>query len=155
MSNWQMEPLSHCWLDGKREWLAKTVFSIWYWFFQLDKTVKIARNCEKYISFVISVSFQRLYNPCTNITLCSSIWKTMVSRMREAGETMLSVCSAWVSQLMKSCKELWKSVASLSASSSLTCETDHQHGNNQAVFAATCGRAYQAENKLLGCYNTR
>ena len=50
---------------------------------------------------------------------------------------------------MKSCKELWKSVASLSASSSLTCETDHQHGNNQAVFAATCGRVYQAENKTV------
>lgn len=58
--------------------------------------------------------------PKANSTLCSSIWNMMVSRMSEAGETMLMVCSAWVSQLMKSCRELWKSVASFKASSSFT-----------------------------------
>lgn len=42
---------------------------------------------------------------------------------------MLSVCSAWVSQLIKSCSELWKSVACVSASSSLTCETDTEEKN--------------------------
>ncbi len=44
----------------------------------------------------------------------------MVSRMREAGELIVRVCSAWVSQLMKSCSELWKSVAIAKASSSFT-----------------------------------
>lgn len=45
----------------------------------------------------------------------------MVSSMREAGETVFRACSAWVNQLMKSCRELWKSVASVKASSSFTC----------------------------------
>lgn len=52
----------------------------------------------------------------------------MVSRMREAGETMFSVCSAWVSQLMKSCRELWKSVARVKASSSFTCRHETLSG---------------------------
>ena len=45
----------------------------------------------------------------------------MVSRMREAGEAIVRVCSACVSQLMKSCSELWKSVAMARASSNFTC----------------------------------
>lgn len=59
----------------------------------------------------------------------------MVSRMREAGETVFSVCSACVSQLMKSCRELWKSVASSNASSSLTC--DGRQGENNIIAAKT------------------
>lgn len=55
------------------------------------------------------------------LTLCSSIWASTALRMRLAGGAMLRLCSARVSQLMKSCREFWKSVARARASSSFAC----------------------------------
>lgn len=54
-------------------------------------------------------------------TLCSSIWKSTVSSMRLGGWAMFRVCSAWVSQLMVSCREVWKLVAKATASSNFAC----------------------------------
>ena len=44
--------------------------------------------------------------------------------MRLGGWAMFRVCSAWVSQLMVSCREVWKPVAKETASSSFACQTD-------------------------------
>lgn len=41
--------------------------------------------------------------------------------MRLGGGAMFRLCSARVSQLMKSCREFWKSVARANASSSFAC----------------------------------
>lgn len=54
-------------------------------------------------------------------TLCSSIWASTAARMRLGGGAMFRLCSAKVSQLMKSCREFWKSVARANASSSFAC----------------------------------
>lgn len=69
-------------------------------------------------------------------TLCSSIWASTAARMRLGGGAMFRLCSARVSQLMKSCREFWKSVARANASSSFACgsgegekrEEKTQHG---------------------------
>lgn len=54
-------------------------------------------------------------------TLCSSIWASTAARMRLGGGAMFRLCSARVSQLMKSWREFWKSVARANASSSFAC----------------------------------
>lgn len=56
-------------------------------------------------------------------TLCSSIWASTALRIRLAGGAMFKLCSASVSQLMKSWREFWKSVARASASSSFACRS--------------------------------
>lgn len=42
--------------------------------------------------------------------------------MRLGGWAMFRVCSAWVSQLMVSCRDVWKLVARATASSSFACQ---------------------------------
>lgn len=69
----------------------------------------------------------------------------MVSSMSEAGETMFSVCSAWVNQLMKSCSELWKSVASVKASSSFTYKTKHHWIREHKQSRCLCYNPNRAE----------
>lgn len=64
----------------------------------------------------------RLSQTELQLTLCSSIWNKTVSKMRLGREATFRVCSAWVSQLMKSWRELWKSTAKARASSSFTCQ---------------------------------
>lgn len=54
-------------------------------------------------------------------TLCSSIWASTAARMRLGGGATFRLCSASVSQLMKSWREFWKSVARANASSSFAC----------------------------------
>lgn len=44
--------------------------------------------------------------------------------MRLGGWAMFRVCSAWVNQLMVSCREVWKPVAKATASSSFACQTE-------------------------------
>lgn len=74
--------------------------------------------------------------------------------MSEAGETMFSVCSAWVSQLMKSCSELWKSVASVKASSSFTCRqktsVSYRHYNLSICLVATALDEQRGEGEGMG-----
>lgn len=67
---------------------------------------------------------KKLINNITGMfsTLCSSIWKSTVSSMRLGGWAMFRVCSAWVNQLMVSCREVWKPVAKLTASSNFACK---------------------------------
>lgn len=72
-----------------------------------------------------------LCNRSTFSTLCSSIWKRTVSSMRLGGWAMFRVCSAWVSQLMVSCREVWKPVAKETASSNFAWKV--QRFNNKII----------------------
>lgn len=50
---------------------------------------------------------------------------------------MFRVCSAWVNQLMVSCREVWKPVAKVTASSSFACEVDSSSVNTSSSLTVT------------------
>lgn len=82
-------------------------------------------------------------------TLCSSIWNKMVSKIRLGREATFKVCSAWVSQLMKSWRELWKSMAKCRASSNFVCK-----GTGLSVWCsqfACCVPANQGRSRWGHC----
>lgn len=70
-------------------------------------------------------------------TLCSSIWKRTVSSMRLGGWAMFRVCSAWVSQLMVSCRDVWKPVAKETASSSFAWKAQEFKVNNNNKYLSS------------------
>lgn len=104
----------------------KAVWKEWY-----SKTIKCnLKQCKYFCVPVLqgwfehcwSISTEKHYTSVSVHTLCSSIWNKTVSKIRLGREAAVRVCSACVSQLMKSWSELWNSIAKLRASSSLVCK---------------------------------
>lgn len=106
----------------------KAVWKEWY-----SKTIKCnLKQCKYFCVPVLRLIWTLLkylnragekhYTSVSVHTLCSSIWNKTVSKIRLGREAAVRVCSACVSQLMKSWSELWNSIAKLRASSSLVCK---------------------------------